>query len=66
MYSIPSFITTHADQDRPGIGPLGAENRATLQVNLQGTVCAKAGAMVTTLGDVKFSHEGTLEDGVGK
>jgi uncharacterized protein (AIM24 family) len=66
MHSISDFITTHADQDRPGAGPFEVENRATLQVNLQGTVYAKAGAMVAYRGDVKFSRKGTLEDGVGK
>jgi uncharacterized protein (AIM24 family) len=66
MTSISDFITTHADRDRPGAGPFEVENRATLQVNLQGTVYAKAGAMVAYRGDVKFSRKGTLEDGVGK
>jgi uncharacterized protein (AIM24 family) len=65
-HSLSSFLTTHADQDRPAAGPFEVENRATLQVNLQGTVYAKAGAMVATLGDVKFSRKGALEDGVGK
>jgi uncharacterized protein (AIM24 family) len=66
MHSIASFISTHADQDRPGAGPFEVENRATLQINLQGTVYAKAGAMVAYRGDVKFSRKGALEDGVGK
>jgi uncharacterized protein (AIM24 family) len=66
MHSISDFITTHADQDRPDAGPFEVENRATLQVNLKGTVYAKAGAMVAYRGDVKFSRKGTLEDGVGK
>jgi len=66
MHSISSFITTHADQHRPDAGPFEVENRATLQINLQGTVYAKAGAMVAYRGDVKFSRKGTLEDGVGK
>lgn len=66
MHSLSSFLTTHADQDRPDAGPFEVENRATLQVNLQGTVYAKAGAMVACRGDVKFSRKGTLEDGVGK
>lgn len=66
MHSISSFITTHADQDRPDAGPFEVENRATLQVNLQGTVYAKAGAMVAYRGDIKFSRKSTLEDGVGK
>jgi hypothetical protein len=51
MHSISDFITTHADQDCPDAGPFEVENRTTLQVNLQGTVYAKAGAMVATLGD---------------
>jgi uncharacterized protein (AIM24 family) len=66
VHSLSSFLTTHADQDRPDAGPFEVENRATLQVNLQGTVYAKAGAMVAYRGDVKFSRKGTLEDGVGK
>lgn len=66
MHSISDFLATHADQDHPGAGPFEVENRATLQVNLQGTVYAKAGAMVAYRGDVKFSRKGTLEDGLGK
>jgi uncharacterized protein (AIM24 family) len=66
MHSIVDFIATHTDRDRPDAGPFEVENRATLQINLQGTVYAKAGAMVAYRGDVKFSRKGTLEDGVGK
>lgn len=65
MHSVSDFIATHADQER-NAGPFEVENRATLQVNLQGTVYAKAGAMVAYRGDVKFSRKGVLEDGVGK
>lgn len=65
-HSISAFLATHADQDRPSAGPFEIENRATLQVNLDGTVYAKAGAMVAYSGAVKFSRKGTLEDGVGK
>jgi uncharacterized protein (AIM24 family) len=66
MHSITDFITTHTDQDRPDAGPFEVENRATLQINLRGTVFAKAGAMVAYRGDVKFSRQGVLADGVGK
>ena len=66
MTSISSFLATHTDQDRPDAGPFEVENRATLQVNLQGTVYAKAGAMVAYRGDVKFSRKSALADGVGK
>jgi hypothetical protein len=46
MHSLTDFLITHADHDRPDAGPFAVENRATLQINLQGTVYAKAGAMV--------------------
>jgi hypothetical protein len=65
MHSIADFIATHADQER-NAGPFEVENRATLQINLQGTVYAKSGAMAAYRGDVKFSRKGALEDGVGK
>jgi uncharacterized protein (AIM24 family) len=66
MHSIADFIATHSDQDRPEAGPFEVENRSTLQVNLQGTVYARAGAMVACRGDVKFTRQGVLADGVGK
>jgi hypothetical protein len=52
MPSISDFVTTHADQERPGAGSFEVENHATLRVNLQGTAYAKAGAMVAYRGDV--------------
>ena len=48
------------------IVPLRGREPATLQVNLQGAVYAKAGAMIAMRGDIKFSRKGTLTDGVGK
>ncbi len=65
QHSIADFIAAHADQDRHS-GLFEVENPMTLQVNLRGTVYAKAGAMVAYRGDVKFSRKGVLEDGVGK
>jgi hypothetical protein len=46
MHSLTAFLITHADQDRPNAVPFEVENHVTLQINLQGTVYAKAGAMV--------------------
>jgi uncharacterized protein (AIM24 family) len=66
MHAITDFIAAHTDQERPDAGAFEVENRATLQINLRGTVYAKAGAMVAYRGDVKFSRKGVLEDGVGK
>jgi hypothetical protein len=65
QHSIADFIAAHADQER-NAGLFEVENPMTLQVNLRGTVYAKAGAMVAYRGDVKFSRKGVLEDGVGK
>jgi uncharacterized protein (AIM24 family) len=56
IHSIAAFIATHADKERDA-GPFEVENRSTLQVNLQGTVYAKAGAMVACRGE-KFSRKG--------
>jgi uncharacterized protein (AIM24 family) len=66
MHSIAEFVDAHTDQDRPNAGPFEVENRATLQINLSGTVYAKAGAMIAYRGDVTFSRKSALEDGVGK
>jgi uncharacterized protein (AIM24 family) len=46
MHAITDFIAAHTDQERPDAGAFEVENRATLQINLRGTVYAKAGAMV--------------------
>jgi uncharacterized protein (AIM24 family) len=65
QHSIADFIAAHADQER-NAGLFEVENPMTLQVNLRGTVYAKAGAMVAYRGDVKFARKGVLEDGIGK
>jgi uncharacterized protein (AIM24 family) len=65
MHSIADFIAQHADQDRGG-GLFEVENRSTLQVNLAGTVYAKAGAMIAYRGGIKFSRKSALEDGLAK
>jgi hypothetical protein len=62
MHSLSDFITTHADQDRPDAGPFEVENSATPQVNLHGTIYAKARAMEVCRGGVTFSRNATLED----
>jgi uncharacterized protein (AIM24 family) len=42
------------------------ENPHLLEVNLQGKVWAKAGAMIAYTGNITFTREGVLEHGVGK
>jgi uncharacterized protein (AIM24 family) len=46
MHAITDFIAAHTDQEHPDAGAFEVENRATLQINLRGTVYAKAGALV--------------------
>jgi uncharacterized protein (AIM24 family) len=65
MHSVAEFIAKHTDQER-NAGPFEVENRSTLQVNLAGTVYAKAGSMIAYRGGVKFSRKSVLEDGLGK
>jgi uncharacterized protein (AIM24 family) len=64
-HTLKDFIAAHADQERDA-GTFEIENRSTLQVNLNGKVYAKTGAMIAYRGNVKFSRKGVMEDGVGK
>jgi uncharacterized protein (AIM24 family) len=64
-HSLKDFIAAHADRER-NAGEFEIENRSTLQINLNGKVYAKAGAMIAYRGNVKFSRKGMLEDGLGK
>jgi uncharacterized protein (AIM24 family) len=65
MHSIADFVAQHTDKER-NTGLFEIENRSTLQINLAGTVYAKAGAMIAYRGGVKFSRKSTLEDGLTK
>jgi len=64
-YSIDSFIEQTAQQDR-GQGLFEMESPRLLEVNLDGLVWMKMGAMVAYRGQVRFTREGILEHGVGK
>ena len=52
-------------QDR-GEGLFELESDRMLEVNLNGMIWIKAGAMVGYVGGIKFTREGILEKGVGK
>jgi uncharacterized protein (AIM24 family) len=41
------------------------ENERLLEVNLNGTIWTKTGSMVAYLGEIKFTREGILEQGIG-
>jgi len=64
-YSIEEFVNNTKQQDK-GEGLFEIETPRMLEVNLNGQVWAKAGAMVSYRGNIKFEREGILEHGLGK
>ncbi len=64
-YSINEFVEQTRQRDR-GEGFFELESERMLEVNLNGTVWMKKGAMIAYRGGVKFTREGILEHGVGK
>lgn len=59
-YSITGSIEQTAQRDR-GQGLFEHENERMLEINLNGTVWMKTGAMGAYRGDVKFTREGIME-----
>lgn len=64
QYSIPEFLKQTAPRDR-GQGIFELESPHLLEVNLNGRIWAKVGAMIGYLGSVTFKREGILEHGLG-
>lgn len=64
-YSLDQFIEKTKQEDR-GQGLFELESERMLEVNLNGTVWMKMGAMVGYRGHCKFTREGVLEHGIGK
>lgn len=64
QYSIPEFLKQTAQRDR-GQGIFELESPHLLEVNLNGRIWAKVGAMIGYLGSVTFKREGILEHGLG-
>ena len=64
-YSLQEFVEQTRQQDR-GEGLFELESPRMLEVNLDGLIWIKAGAMVGYVGNIKFTREGILEKGVGK
>jgi len=63
-YSIADFIAQTQEQDR-GQGLFEFETQRLLEVNLNGMVWTKMGSMVAYTGNIKFTREGILEQGLG-
>lgn len=64
-YSIEEFVSQTKQQDK-GEGLFELETPRMLEINLNGQIWAKAGAMVSYRGQIKFEREGILEHGLGK
>ncbi len=65
IYSLDEFVNKTSQQEK-GEGLFELENPYLLEVNLNGTIWSKAGAMVAYRGNVKFTREGILEHGAAK
>jgi len=63
-YSLDEFLSNTGERDR-GEGFFELESDRMLEVNLEGMVWTKLGAMIAYNGDIKFTREGILEHGVG-
>lgn len=64
-YSIEDFVSKSLQKDR-GEGLFELESDRILEVNLNGKVWTKMGAMVSYYGNIKFTRERILEKGAGK
>lgn len=64
-YSIDEFVARTEQKDR-NQGLFELESPYMMEVNLDGMVWTKMGAMIAYVGNMKFTREGILEKGVGK
>ena len=64
-YSVEDFVETTMQRNR-GEGTFELERDRLLEVNLNGRVWTKTGAMVAYTGTIKFTREGIFEHGLGR
>lgn len=64
-YSLNEFVAATTQKDR-GQGLFELEGPRMLEVNLNGMVWMKTGAMKAYLGQIKFEREGVFEHGLGR
>ena len=63
-FTIQEFLAATAQRDEAR-GRFELENPHMLEINLDGQIRAKVGAMIGYVGNVKFTREGMLEHGLG-
>ncbi len=63
-HTLEEFIRTTSQQDK-GHGLFELETDRLLEVNLNGRVNTKMGSMVAYQGNIKFTREGSLDQGLG-
>ena len=63
-YSLDEFVQSTSETDK-GHGFFEKETERLLEVNLNGRVNMKKGAMVGYQGNIKFTREGALDQGMG-
>jgi uncharacterized protein (AIM24 family) len=63
-YSIEEFVTETQQKDH-GQGLFELETERILELNLNGELWTKMGSMISYRGNVKFTREGILEQGIG-
>ncbi|MGG0716816.1 AIM24 family protein [Robertmurraya massiliosenegalensis] len=64
-YSMNEFVKQTQQQDKEE-GLFELETPRMLEINLNGQIWAKAGAMVSYRGSIKYEREGIFEHGLGK
>ncbi len=63
-YNLDSFVQDSVQKDY-GQGLFELESERMLEVNLNGMIWTKMGSMVSYRGNIKFTREGILEQGIG-
>ena len=63
-YSVDEFVNSTREKNREQ-GVFELETERILELNLNGAVWTKMGSMVSYRGQVKFTREGILEQGLG-
>lgn len=63
-YSLTNFINRTKNQDR-GEGLFELETDRMLEINLDGSIWTKMGSMIAYNGNIKFTREGILSQGMG-